>query len=494
MLDKKMKIKDYKENFESSLYLLSNLISTSARNLILVNINTSFVLNYIFSFLIQKNIHLMMPSTVDILKYGSLGGFLRFGLKKQEENTNNTLILDFSNKLSDLYNNIDELVEDINTNRDLFTQSYNSVIFFAPPPIAYSIMRYSADFWSCANYYFDTTKWFCSTVTIPIVKVRTFSNASLILSQRYLEDKERFLSYMHLKKQILETNVYSHDVFNKLLKQILSYNKGEIYFFDLMNNFIDVMTKNQSRGNTNEEKYNDLKSITFDDEFSLQLVDSQIMLAEYFYKCSKYEDAVLCYQKSIQTLAEKWQEFELKDTIITYLQCNIVVCRYMISQKHNPETLIACLNERFFKEDLSDEYVEFKNNYFSLVRFSTEHHSFAQHFDIFRVLEKMTVCSLPFLDISESYDVLFAWECFISNDFHPLYESKVNPLLDITNKMQQMIYHFMQGDYTKVRNLYKVAKYQSDIFDFVQLSDMIEVIMQNMKYLNEQPLIKQLVY
>ncbi len=490
MFDKKAKIKDYQKNFEESLCLLNKFIATSSRNLILVNVNNPFALHYSLSCLSKRNVSIIMPTTKEILQHGSLGGFLRSELNSQTNQFNDTLVLDFFDKLFDLYNDVNELVDDVNTNRDLFMHSYNSIIIFAPPNIAYSIKRYSFDFWSCASCYFDTTKWFCSTITIPIVKVRTFSNASLLLSQRYLEDKEKYLRYIYLKKQILKTDIYSHEVFEKLLNQISAFQKGEIYYFDLMNRFISVMTNNQTRGSSSENKYNDLKCLIFDDEFSLQLVDSQIMLAEYYYKYGKYEDAILCYQKSIQTLLEKWQEPELKDNIISYLQCNIVVCRYLIAQEHAPEELIKSLGDRFFEEEtLSKEYLEFKNTYFSLVRFSMEHHSFAQHFDILKTLEEITVYSLPFLDVSESYNSIITWEYFIANDFIPIDNRKRSSLLDITMKVQEMIYHFINGEYSRARNAYKAAKYKAKVLDYAQLNDMIEIIRQNMRYLYKQSFI-----
>ena len=229
------------------------------------------------------------------------------------------------------------------------------------------------------------------------------------------------------------------------------------------------------------KRINNLRTLIFDPEDSLELVDLKIMLAEFYYKCGEYQDAISLYQMVVQILTNVWEDSN-KDIIIMFLRCNILICKYMNKQEHSPTELLRELNVRLNDVNivLDERSDSFKQAYLFLVESTIQHHTYAQHKDIFRKLEEINITSFQKLDISESIESLYTWEQFINRDFQPITSvPKVSILSDIYVETQRMIYYFSIGDYVKSKSSYNMAIRLSDSYGYVEISRMIRFFRSN---------------
>lgn len=487
MIDKLKRIEDFIQEIERNLEGLNRVMLSSERNLILVNINSTFITKYILKWLKKNNVDIQFPTEADIMECGSLGGFLRYQ-KELCDFSNSCLILDFYEELSGLYSNSQDLSDDININRDLFRNAFNNVIILTSPYNTYSIMRYSIDFKSCISYYADMTKWFCSIVPIPLVKIRTFSNLSSILVDSYQKNKELFLDFMDLKDSISKVTTYTHEVFVNYLNEINKFN-NYLYHCDLLNDLIDRIVNIEAKKGTNESRIKDLQNIAHSVTLSIETVDILIVLAEFFYKENCFSESIFCYQKSNQILIENGNKDKNNQAVISYIQCNIVVCNYLLKNKHSPEDLMEELKFRLIcgENMCSSDQIEFMKTYLLLVSCSIQHYSFSQHIDLFKNLTMTKKTSFEIMDLSESYDVAYSWSCFIDNYFFPAVMSrKKSDLTEIIYYVQKMIYFFSKGDYVRARNSCKTARSKAKLYGYIQMYEIIDRIWKNMKYLYKE--------
>lgn len=488
MIDKRERMEGFSKQIESSFNYAANFISSSLRNLLLVNVNTYYTWKILKKYLDKQDLIIIKPHLKDIIAYGSLGDFLRYYTNEMNSIARNqVLVLDFFDSLSDLYKNDSDIIDEINVNRDLFTRAFNSTIIITSQNETHQLMRFAYDFWSCVDVYVDTTKWFCTPVMLPITKVRTFPQISSLLVDFYQNNKDVYLQYVYLKNLISSTAKYSHEIFTKLYMQIKAFPKG-ICYYDLINHFAYVMTNIEAPPSQYTQRIEDVFILKQEySVLSLEMVDVQIILAEFFYKSAMYTDAISCYQNSTQLLEEMWDN-ESKEYFVSVLCCNIAICKYLKDGVHNPVMLIDELKLRLeYSGNCNIENQKlFSNLYLELVSCTVQHRTGAQHANIYNKLKNEDIPTFSMLDLSETISTLLVWEEYIAKNFSPICKvSNVSVLLDINVKFQMMISLFCNGDYKKARIMYKQLKYKARSHGYEQLVSIASTIWNNMKYLHK---------
>lgn len=501
MFDKINRIKEFPQKFEYSLQYLLKYISTSTRNLSLINTNLPLITPVVCSCLRKNNLRFIKPTLNKIRSYGTLGDFLRYYINNQTvSNQYDVLVLDFYDSLEYLYDNTDKLAESININRDLLSKAFNSTIIIVPPDVVYKLKKKAIDFWSCISNYTDTTKWLCCPVTLPIVKIRIICDASSFFIELYHKKREKFLEYDNLKDDILSLSEYSSDKFYELFRRIVAFYNDTLYkacYNDLLLCFVNKMTSVKVSKDHNYERFADFdnlveKGIEESDRkeylpISLDLVDVQFILAEFYYRSGKYLDAISRYETAKQILEEQWDESEINSAVITYLNINILICKYMLDKAHSPQVLLDHIKHKLSKcKSISYDYSMFGEAFLLLVDFASQHHSYIQHLDIFNQLKGCSVAKLPMMDISESLDCVLLWETFIRRDFYPTrINREESELMDFYYEIQKMIKFFVDDEYQKARKVYTHINKNLSELGYLSVQEMTTLIWNNIQYLHK---------
>lgn len=479
MLDKQKTIKQYIRNLEMSLDSVKNICTSSSRNLILINANSSFIVKLVCSRLKEKEFNLYLPQINEINQYGSLGNLLRNNVNS----TANILILDFQCELRQLSDNI---TNTINANRDLFTQVFNSTIIFAPLQMIYKLRHSAMDFWSCINLYVDLTKWYCTPIPLPIVKIRISANADSYLIDFFKKDNKLYNNYISLYEYINNIKKYNYNLFEDIFIKIKKFPDG-IGKIKLINKFGEVITGIQVNKGLTQKHLTDISSFILNTPESVEYIDMIIICAEFYYRYGLYEKALLCYQKATYILDNKWSD-DKKEVIMAFLSCNKLICKYLKADVHNPNEL---LNEFKMRLNISlpkdsNEITSLIRNYLFLINCTVQHHSYSQHKDIYIQLKENSLCTLSMLDFSETQNICMLWEKFINNNFIVQYNNIGDTVLtEIHLKIQEMIHYFCNNDYFKARQAYKIAAGLSKNYGYIQMYNIISTFNKNMIYLSE---------
>ncbi len=482
MLDKIDTMKSFSSNLYLSYNFLKSCLESSSGNLILIGVNSPFALEFLSP--LFKESKITQPSVEDLDDKGDLGGFLRWQLlRSNNKKCDGLLVLNYFDQLKYSYHDEKTLAYKINSNRDLFRKLYMSTIIVAPINIIAAIRHYAVDFWSCLDLYIDTTKWFCNPVLLPIVQIRTFSNTTAYFVDLYKSDRLTYHNYEILKKEITSSDVYSQKTFHNLLQKINSY-EGLCYY-DAIYHFVQKMTTNQAKYDNYRRRIIDLRNIHFKgDNHSLVFADLYFMLAEFFFKSGEYEDAYNLYEKCRSIVAEMMIEDCESAFILCMIKCNKEICRYMREGTHSPIELTERL-KRFFSHDLQNEYNDFFTTYMLIVSYTVEHHSYAQHQEILLTLNNHKNIFHPNINFEETYFTLVQWEESIASNFTAVNKSLKNKtvLTKIIFYFQKMICYYCLGDYPNSRKYYKIAKQCAKQYGYIQLYDILESTMANMRYM-----------
>lgn len=466
--------------FHKILNHIQDVCVYSSRNLILLNVNTPIVTNIICSHLKLSGLNLCVPLLNDITHFESLGGFLR---SRTVSDYDSILVLDFNDKLGEITN----IPNIINTNRDLFTDFFRSTIILASSDLIYNIRTYAKDFLSCVEVFADTTKWFFSPITLPVVKIRTQVNSFSLLANFFQKDLGLFQQFISIQNELQSIETYNQNIFYSLFQKINHFPNG-LGKFKLFYEYGKKLINVRTRRVLFDERLEDVRKLVRIIPVEFEYVDTILLCAEFFYKTGQYQDAILCYQRTQQFLYNSWGD-ENKNTVLNFISCNIVVCKYVQEANHKPLHLLGELKERLFVNynGLPAKYRELISNYLFLVDCICQHHSYAQHKDIYSRINTNTLCKVPMIDFTESQKIYYLWEQFISDNFKPnMIKTENRITTELYWRIQRMIYFFCQGKYKKAQQICKMAMSKCVVSGNIQVYDMINSFNRNMIALQKQ--------
>jgi len=486
MFDKLKTVENYANDIQERYSNIVNACISYTNNLILINSNTKFSIKLLCKYLNVSSLSVIRPLKRDVLKYKSLGDFLRDQSINSHKRT--VLILDFGDELCQRNYSIPETVDTININRDLFTEKFNSTIIIAPQKLTYAIRRHARDFWSCVNIFVDTTKWFCSPVMLPIVNLKIDANVTPYLIELYRKNNDEYMRYVSLENAIKRDFIqYGHSSFFKYYESISKFSVAcKISLFrTLTENIICA----QASSYLHESRIKDLCYLINDECID---ITTQARIAEFFYKCGEYSCAIECYRKIYKNLIESWKN-ESKEYVLAFLSCNILVCEYMQNSKHSPQELELELRKRFALIDSTLEkwQEEYKNNYLFLINSTICHHTYAQHRDILENLKRTSIVSMDMLSFELSFETLLVWETFNYNGLEPFLFKLEDPILTkIYYNLQLMIRSFCDEKYNEAREAYKELKKNARIHGYKQILVFAEAFNKNIIWLYGETLKK----
>lgn len=483
MYDKKVKNREYSRMFKRDLKDVCYSCKNFSKTIILININSPYIKEILLSELASYNIKVETATMEDVTSFGTLGGLLRY-YKSDSSESKRTLVLDFAYDFKNV--SLDEAASIINTNRDLFTTSFDSVIILANQDLV-SILRYrAADFWSCVSIHMDTTKWYSSPIILPVVKIRINANTIEQFVVLYKKDSKKYSFYLELDSEINSLREFEIEKIKFLLEQIVRMPNG-VMKISLVNSFTEKLVSIKTKLELMEKKTTVLKNILSSINESLEYVDINFLCAELFFKNEKYVDAMICYQKAMQILENEWEDCQ-KPLIDYFLSCNIMVCKYMQSHLHEPQNLCRDLKERLLINEnlmLEQDY-RLAENYLFLVYCASRHHSVLEHRDILEKLKSDFVCSSSMIDFSECYRIQLLWEEFIFNKFVPKEKYTKQPSFRMHIYIQQMVHNFMIGDYDRTRYAYKHAVWVAKNYGYMDVLNLIKIYYENIVFINEK--------
>ena len=486
MLDKFVKLKEYRAKMNNSLDSILISMKESTRNIILINSNSPFANNLFFSKLIQNNLRFYLPSYSELESSYSLGNFLRTIPSRISNDQYEVLVFDWYEELKQIDKQY-RLIDEININRDLFTKHFNSVVMIASPILAYRIMNEAYDFWSCVDYYFDTTKWFCTPINLPIISLKPIFNTTNELIVSFNKNSYLFNQYIGLKKNIENVKTYSDGLFWNLLSKINEFHEIA-YYYELLYSLTKKMISVPAKGEKYNTRIQDLKKISLLINNIFLTCDIRIVLANFFYNCGEYSFAQSIYKSVLKSLEESWMDSD-KEAILAFLKCNIFVCKYLQSNEQSSIKLINDVERILVSIDLKliEKYRNFIQDYIFLLGATYCHHSFLQHKDIFKRLNTTQPITYRNADISETYNNLLFWESFIDKNFCPvssLYSNSI--ILKIYQEIQKSIYYFCLGDYHHSQKHMKSAKYYSKSYGYLDIHELLFTMKKNMFFLYKE--------
>ena len=463
------------------------MLRNGGKHLIMINSNSCFIFNKILLKLKRHGFNICIPKCKDIQDSLSLGGFLR-------KNINNNvfsreiLILDFTNNLKYLYDDNVDLVNNINVNRDLFTLAYDNVIIISQQPEFYQILKYAYDFKTCVNYYFDTTKWFCSILSIPIIDLP--SPASI---NRQIFDLRRNVDisnhdYSRLFDRISMIKKYDSSLFSQTYSEINNIEENSVRYLAIYF-FIDRIINASNTPNNFDTKKKDLLGINYKLDYNMDIcIYIFIKLARFYYNACEYIIAKNFFENALFAIIDSWEN-PSKEYVISFIECNIVVCEYMEKGNHNPELLIEKIKQKLsINKRNKPEYISnFENAYELLLRESLFHHSYPQHKDIFREIINIDDIDNTLFSIEEARNISLMWEHFIVSDFNTYINSEYEynaPIYNVHNTILHMINLFVNGYYQDAKQCYKKADYLARSYGLINISMILRKINNNMVFFN----------
>lgn len=496
MYDKKAKNKEYVQTFKRDLKDICFSCKNFSKTIILVNVNSPYIKGIVLSELSSYNIKVETVTMDYVDSFGTLGGFLRYYNNSNSSEKKRTLILDFAYDFKNL--SFDEAASIINTNRDLFTLSFDSVIILANQELISTLRYRAADFWSCVNIHMDTTKWYSTPITLPIVKIRINSNTIETVANLYKRNIQKYSSYLELDSEINSLKEFELDSeinglkefelerMQLLLDQIVCVPDG-VMKISLVNTFTEKLVNIKTKPESMEKRLTILENLLSRVYNSLEYVDINFLCAELFFKNGKYAEAKTCYQKASQILENEWEDCQ-KPLIDYFLSCNIVICKYMQSHAHNPQNLYRELKARLAINEsmMLESDLHLANNYLFLVYCAYRHHSVVEHRDMLEKLKINFACSSSMIDFSECYRIQLLWEEFIFNKFIPKKKYTRQPMYNMHLYIQQMVHSFMIGNYEHTRYAYKHAIWFAKNYGYVDVLNLIKVYYENIVFINEK--------
>lgn len=483
MYDKKVKNREYSRMFKRDMKDVCYSCKNFSKTMILINVNSPYIKEIILSELLSYNIKVETATMEDVASFGTLGGFLRYN-KSDYSESKRTLVLDFAFDFKNF--SLDEAASIINTNRDLFTTSFDSVIILANQDLVSTLRYRAADFWSCVNIHMDTTKWYSSPIILPIVKIRINADTLEQVVVLYKKDRKKYSFYLELDSEITNLREFDTDKIKFLLEQIVCMPNG-VMKISLVNRFTEQIVSIKTKPEFIEKKAAVLKNILSSINESLEYVDINFLCAELFFKNEEYVDAMICYQKAMQILENEWEDCK-KPLIDFFLSCNITICKYMQSHLHEPQNLCRNLRERLLIDQnmMLIQDLQLVENYLFLVYCASRHHSVLEHRDILEKLKSDFVCFSPMIDFSECYRIQLLWEEFVFNKFIPSKKFTKQPIYRMHIYIQQMVHNFMIGDYERTRYAYKHAVWLAKNYGYIDVLNLIKIYYENIVFINEK--------
>lgn len=496
MFDKIKTVEEYRKSFNFSLIELVEILSNNDRNLIMINCNSGYIRDKIYNELKLHNFNICIPTCLDIQNSFSLGGFLRKKIDS-DQLKQELLILDFTKQLKYLYDDSTDLVNDININRDLFTLAYNSVIIIAQQPEYYRIQKYAYDFKTCVNFYFDATKWFCSILPLPIIDLPSPISISKQILNLYSDRSESNKKYVEILNKINSIKVYNSVDFFDIYSEINNINDRSIYYLSTYL-FVDKIINAKNTPESFMKKKKDLFEISYNIDLNAEIcIYTLIKLAKFYYNACEYDIAKKFFETALYPIINCWK-YENKEYVVSFIECNIIVCEYMSNRSHEPYELLKKIEQKLSinKYKKPQNIIDFETSYNLIINEALFHHSFLQHKDIFRKINNLKSVENNLFSIEEALHISYIWERFITNDFQviPMYSNSKStfdaPISKIHHTIHYMINMFINEDYTMAKKYYKKADYLARSYGFINISRLLHIINNNMFFLrsNNSPL------
>lgn len=475
MEDKIQSLCSFRQRFEESVQIFKSTAVDAYNKFIFICVNINKMSEYLHS-VISPFCVVVKPLFNDIIEKGSLGSYLRTA-KNDDISSESVLFLDFFNELHDLYSTNAELVDCLNTNRDLFMSAFRCVVIILSNDQTYAVMKHAFDLWSCKSLYVDTTRWLSNLRGYPLVEIRVFSHSEDNLVDELLKNPLLLQQYSVISAKIQKINEYEEQELTELNNEIIKISNG-ICHYTLNALFFEKLLSLTFSKKKAKRLPHFIKKLNIIGDINL-LLDVYIMLGEFYFKYGDYSLAAQYYNHAQQILISFLPGKE--PYALSLLACNELICRESYNRTLTSEGLELKLKEILKDIEEPDSACEaFIDTYLQLIRCSSDTDSYAKHRDNYVQLNKIVITHIPKADITDAYYDRLCWEKYLARDNEPPRKNSSKSVLIL---YQTMLDQFCIGEYPRALSCYdKLKKYLVSVNDYNSLNT-LKAVKQNMCYL-----------
>ena len=486
MFDRLKVITSYTQDIQEAMAYIATRSRQIDNNLILLTVNTLHIYSILTLTLEKEGIQFHNVTYSEFYQGEMLFTFL--STSQNEVNAPDAvLILDFMNELQNPVLDDIDIANILNVNRDLLTKHYSTVIVLAPCSLSLTIRRSAPDYWSCVETYYDLTRWFCNPFPIPIIDIDFPTQIAPMIIKLRKEDAHAYAKYLAAHKYIASINRITSQNISDFTEMVSSL-KDLSCFYILLHEFSELFNTLHVTPANWDTIVDKIESVVQLCPCSAESLNIYLRFARLCYRYGKYSTAIKYYQLASQisfTYLDKTQYSDTQD-FVAHIQCNIVVCKYLQAGKQEPQQLLSDVKLRL-KDLLDSDIATFESSYLLVLHGYLEHHSYAQHIDLFHDLSHVTKLSVNYSSILEAFQCLYLWEYAIVRTIVPtIFARFESPISILENHILSMLRLFQTDDYTATRVAYRAARYYAASHGYTYTLKILNQINRNMIFLHSK--------
>lgn len=479
----------YQSNLKRDLQLFSQMVASSSGKIFLVTSNTectrNIVLNTLSSLHCASNCRVV--SSHEISASDNLSPLVYSCIMQEKSNM---LVLDFSDVyVGDL--ELDEsklrLLEEINSNRDIFIDYFQNTVLIFSSSMSYWFQTLARDIYSCVSFHLNMEDWFIIPEDLPIFHINfPYTESGIAFDQDHYD---LIVSYNSLKREIESLTRYTANMEKPLLVKIDALEEPYRSSLSclLLKKISSIPTSVNLTGLRKKSVLTwNLRSMDY-----VVLAQSHCYVGEFLYLNGDYSDAISHFKEAISIIDSKLRDNSDIGAHLqiykAFLACNKMMCVLKSGRNDNGFQLLQTLH--YFLDDACNENDSFirmyAQSYLFIYNVCLGNCNYVTLLDLYeredsgnRVDEYTSV---------NIYKNMLMWVRYIVCDSFKIPEN-----LDISNAWSQlhitmisMIQNFRIGSYKDATHFYKKAKDRINELGHMQMRGILKAIRNNMLFLRK---------
>lgn len=470
-------LNSYENQFKNNLQLFIKMLNHSNGSIFLVTVDANVIRDSVLNMMPLFDSKFKKITNLDIRNIGCLSAWIYSHI---DNNQDGTLILDFSdlfvaNALLTEYEL--HLLEEINANRDIFIKHFKNTVLMFSSSMSFWFQSMARDICSCISFHFDTRNWFIIPEDVPIFHINfpIYHSYSTLGSSAYKK-------YVIIRNQVNSLTNYNHTVAEELLSQI-RYLYGD-YKSELMCLLLKKICSIPAPYELSFFRKNAIKYWPFS-EIGTDIFKAQAYCyaGEFWHMNSKFQDAFLCFKKSLQIINSTFYLDERIDRYANFIVCNIMLCNYqtLTGRTGNLLKLVTKQLDDVIKKNNDEILKMYAQSYLFVYKVCLGNCNYATLLDLYEQEDNQT---RDYSNLNIYKNISF-WVHYIvtENLTVPNNLDLSNPWTCLHILIASMVNSFKKGNYDESEQLYNEAREKSIELGHTQLRNILISIKKNMLFL-----------
>lgn len=453
-------LKSYQENLKKDLLIFIKMIQYCNGNIYLVSSSAECTSEIILNIVSIYEPECIIATKTKIDEFGDLSSFLYLCISN---NCKHSLILDFTNiyvNNTSLRDNELSLLEEINSNRDIFVEHFNKTIIILSNSMSFWFQTMARDICSCISLHIDMSNWFIIPEDRPVFHL----NLPYVIHFDSSIDKiDHFKKYLVLKEKIESLTKYEKGIEKKFIEEInmVDYIFRDALVYTFAKKICTIPTCYDYQSWRMKLVEHLCRYAFKNDALKAQLYCD---CGELFYINGKFEKANINYKeastimiklkKCEKNLEKQWQYYS------DIVACNIMLCQSQINNSKNFISLksLTTLIEKIYTESEDDIIKMYLQSYLFIYKVCLGNCNYVTLLDLYEHESEFENID-GYKSVNIYKNILFWVHYIVCEKF------KISSNLDIENPwtlqhitIATMIQNFKLGSYTDATYFYIKAK------------------------------------